>query len=67
MPGPGNVRQLENAIERALAMIGSRTQIEVADLPADLQIDDRRQAKPSLDLPADGLDLPALSRRSRRT
>ena len=34
---PGNVRQLENAIERALAMIGSRTQIEVADLPADLQ------------------------------
>ena len=34
---PGNVRQLENAIERALAMIGSRTQIEVGDLPADLQ------------------------------
>ena len=34
---PGNVRQLENAIERAIAMIGGRTQIEVADLPADLQ------------------------------
>ena len=34
---PGNVRQLENAIERAIAMSGSRTQIEVGDLPADLQ------------------------------
>jgi transcriptional regulator with PAS, ATPase and Fis domain len=57
---PGNVRQLENAIERALAMIGSRTQIEVADLPADLQttIDDK--AQPALDLPAGGLDLPGV-------
>jgi DNA-binding NtrC family response regulator len=57
---PGNVRQLENAMERALAMIGSRTQIEVADLPADLQAPAEVNAKPSLDLPAEGLDLPAL-------
>src|SRR5687768_3041979 len=35
---PGNVRQLENAIERALAMLGSRTQVEVTDLPPDLQV-----------------------------
>jgi DNA-binding NtrC family response regulator len=57
---PGNVRQLENAIERAIAMLGTRTQIEVGDLPPDLQsvVDDGE--KPGLDLPAQGLDLPAL-------
>ena len=57
---PGNVRQLENAVERALAMIGSRTQIEVTDLPGDLQSTTDDQAKPALDLPENGLDLPAL-------
>ena len=57
---PGNVRQLENAIERALAIIGSRTQIEVADLPADLQPTTEDKAQPALDLPQKGVDLPAL-------
>jgi len=57
---PGNVRQLENAIERALAMIGSRTQIEVADLPAELQSTPADVARPSIDLPETGIDLPAL-------
>src|SRR5689334_1779457 len=57
---PGNVRQLENAVERAIAMSGGRTQIDVGDLPADLQTVEETTAKPSLDLPADGLDLPAL-------
>jgi DNA-binding NtrC family response regulator len=57
---PGNVRQLENAIERALAMIGARTQIEVTDLPADLLSTTEDRAKPALDLPEAGLDLPAL-------
>jgi DNA-binding NtrC family response regulator len=57
---PGNVRQLENAIERALAMLGSRTQIEVTDLPPDLQAVEEDIVKPSLDLPEQGVDLPAL-------
>ena len=57
---PGNVRQLENAIERALAMLGSRTQIEVTDLPPDLQIAADGSARPSLDLPEQGVDLPSL-------
>ena len=57
---PGNVRQLENAIERALAMTGNRPAIDVGDLPADLQTRPDPSAKPSLDLPAGGLDLPAL-------
>ena len=59
-PWPGNVRQLENAIERALALLGSRRQIEVTDLPPDLQTAADESTKPTLDLPAQGVDLPAL-------
>jgi two-component system, NtrC family, response regulator PilR len=54
---PGNVRQLENAVERAIAMSGSRTQVDVGDLPADLQGTGESTAKPALDLPAEGVDL----------
>ena len=56
---PGNVRQLENAIERALALIGARTQIEATDLPPDVQAI-TEVATPVLDLPAEGVDLPAM-------
>ena len=34
---PGNVRQLENVVERALAFSQGRTQIEVADLGPEIQ------------------------------
>ena len=57
---PGNVRQLENAVERAIALLGSRKQIEVTDLPPDLQAIAEEGAKPSLELPERGVDLPAL-------
>jgi len=57
---PGNVRQLENAIERAVALLGSRTQIEVGDLPPDLQAFAGDGAKPSLELPESGIDLPSV-------
>ena len=57
---PGNVRQLENAIERALALLGSRTLIEVTDLPPDLQVAAEDSCQPSLDLPEHGVDLPSL-------
>ncbi|MFQ5700985.1 MAG: sigma-54-dependent transcriptional regulator [Acidobacteriota bacterium] len=33
---PGNVRQLENAVERAVALSGGRTVLNVEDLPDDL-------------------------------
>jgi two-component system, NtrC family, response regulator AtoC len=59
-PWPGNVRQLENAIERALAMLGGRTRIDLSDLPPDLQAPAEASETPSLDLPADGIDLPGL-------
>jgi DNA-binding NtrC family response regulator len=56
---PGNVRQLENAIERAVAFSGGRTQIDVADLPPELL---EAEAAPvtSFLLPDEGLDLDAL-------
>jgi two-component system response regulator PilR (NtrC family) len=57
---PGNVRQLENAVERAIALLGSRKQIEVTDLPPDLQALADEGSKPSLDLPERGVDLPSL-------
>src|SRR5687768_34353 len=36
-PWPGNIRQLENACERALAFSQGRSQIDVPDLTSDLQ------------------------------
>ena len=57
---PGNVRQLENAVERAIAVSGSRPQIDVADLPADLQATGEALTKPVVELPAGGIDLPVL-------
>jgi two-component system response regulator PilR (NtrC family) len=56
---PGNVRQLENAIERAVALLAGRTQIDLADLPPDIQAA-VEPSPPSVDLPSDGIDLPAL-------
>ena len=56
---PGNVRQLENAIERAVALGGGRTQIEISDLPAEVQSASEVSVSPDLSLPGDGLDLDA--------
>jgi DNA-binding NtrC family response regulator len=57
---PGNVRQLENAMERAVALSGTRTQIEASDLPGDLhQATDASDLLPGLSLPEEGLDFAA--------
>jgi DNA-binding NtrC family response regulator len=56
---PGNVRQLENVIERALALGGGRRRIEVDDLPPDM----RAETVPLTVAPRlsdSGVDLPAL-------
>jgi DNA-binding NtrC family response regulator len=53
---PGNVRQLENAIERAVALSGGRSQIETADLTADIQQATQVAATPELHLPETGID-----------
>jgi DNA-binding NtrC family response regulator len=57
---PGNVRQLENAIERAVAFSGGRTQIDVEDLPAELQSAAAEVPVAStVALPDEGMDLDA--------
>jgi DNA-binding NtrC family response regulator len=53
---PGNVRQLENAIERAVALSGGRSQIELADLTPELQEASEAAASPDLQLPEEGID-----------
>ena len=54
---PGNVRQLENAIERAVAFSGGRTQIDIADLPPELQQPEAPPVASAVSLPEEGLDL----------
>jgi DNA-binding NtrC family response regulator len=53
---PGNVRQLENAIERAVALSGGRTQIEMSDLTPEIQQASQASATPDLNLPEEGID-----------
>jgi transcriptional regulator with PAS, ATPase and Fis domain len=55
---PGNVRQLENAIERAVALSGGRREIAIVDLPAEVQSTPESTAAPFVDFPDGGLDLP---------
>jgi two-component system response regulator AtoC len=54
---PGNVRQLENAVERAVALSGGRPQIDVGDLPLEIQQVEELSLPSSVTLPEDGLDL----------
>jgi transcriptional regulator with PAS, ATPase and Fis domain len=56
---PGNVRQLENAIERAVAVSAGRSQIDVADLPPEMGRPEPVPVTTALALPEEGLDLDA--------
>jgi DNA-binding NtrC family response regulator len=56
---PGNVRQLENAVERAVALSAGRREIAVADLPTEVQTTPATTETPFVDFPDSGLDLPA--------
>jgi DNA-binding NtrC family response regulator len=56
---PGNVRQLENAVERAVALSAGRTQIDVADLPTEVQKTQETALTTAVTLPEEGLDLDA--------
>jgi DNA-binding NtrC family response regulator len=59
-PWPGNVRQLENAIERAVAFTGGRSHIDAGDLPIEIQQAQAPALSSSVELPDEGLDLEAL-------
>ncbi len=54
---PGNIRQLENTIERALALGRGRPQIDVSALPEEIQASGQPTAPSALALPVHGLDL----------
>ena len=56
---PGNVRQLENAIERAVALSAGRREIAISDLPVEVQTIPETTETPFVDFPDSGLDLPA--------
>src|SRR6266850_3537915 len=56
---PGNVRQLENAVERAVALGTGRSEIDIADLPPEVQATPQAAAAPFVEFPEEGLDLPA--------
>jgi two-component system, NtrC family, response regulator PilR len=57
-PWPGNVRQLENAVERAVALSAGRRQVELTDLPGEVHVAPPSTQAPFVELPEDGLDLP---------
>ena len=53
---PGNIRQLENVVERALALSPGRTQLDVADLPHEIVVG-ADQHLSNATLPGGGVDL----------
>jgi DNA-binding NtrC family response regulator len=53
---PGNVRQLENVVERALAFSQGRPQIDVPDLAPDMRSPEPAAAAAEVWFPDDGLD-----------
>src|SRR5256712_3172249 len=64
---PGNVRQLENAIERATAFTAGRSQIDLTDLPPELQQAQEPPVSAEVSLPEDGLDFEAYIAKIQRT
>ena len=55
---PGNVRQLENALERAVALTAGRDLIDAGDLPPEIQALPEEISHPTVELPDEGLNLP---------
>jgi DNA-binding NtrC family response regulator len=53
---PGNVRQLENVVERSLALSGEHTVLDVEDLPEEIRCP-ARVRPPEIHLDGDGICL----------
>ena len=65
-PWPGNIRQLENAIEHAVAMSGTEKEIPLKALPEDVRGGlEPTQATP-VTIPDDGLDFTSVVSRLER-
>jgi len=63
---PGNVRQLENALERAVALGGGRTQIVGSDLPPEIQSAGETALAGEFVLPEEGIDFQAFLEKIER-
>jgi two-component system, NtrC family, response regulator AtoC len=57
---PGNVRQLENLVERMVALTGNRTVIMPADLPAEIQNKESIDMVPVIEIPEEGINFQSL-------
>jgi len=57
---PGNIRQLENAIEHAVAMTGQEREIAASALPADLTATAGSLLMPAVSIPEEGINFSAV-------
>jgi two-component system, NtrC family, response regulator AtoC len=55
-PWPGNIRQLENAVEHSVAMSGTEREIPMRALPEDIRSNADVPAMTPMNIPDDGLD-----------
>ena len=53
---PGNIRQLENAIEHAVAMTGQETEIQARALPEDVAAPGNGVMMPTVTIPDEGIN-----------
>jgi transcriptional regulator with PAS, ATPase and Fis domain len=53
---PGNVRQLENIVERMVALTGNRPAILATDLPGEIQNRDSLNFVPLIEIPDGGIN-----------
>jgi len=53
---PGNVRQLENIVERMVALTGNRPAILPTDLPEEIQRRDPLNFVPLIEIPEEGIN-----------
>jgi DNA-binding NtrC family response regulator len=64
-PWPGNVRQLENAVERALAFSKGRAQLEITDLAPEIQNQPAAAETADTWFPDEGIDFERYVERTR--
>jgi two-component system response regulator AtoC len=57
---PGNVRQLENAVEMAVALSGDRELLEVADFPVVAHLSDEDEVFSNIEIPEEGVNFNTL-------
>jgi DNA-binding NtrC family response regulator len=63
---PGNIRQLENAIEHAVAMSGGHTDVVPEMLPEELRPSEKMQTVPSMTIPDEGVNFSSIMSQMER-